>query len=93
MGWPNSVLDDLNEQRNQEEREALLLAAAIHSVFATENGKKLKAWLKTACFMDTPMRMSEIESPAQTQRIEARRDLFIALELLEKEGANVSSNE
>jgi len=77
----------------RQERERLLLAAAIRSVFETENGKKLKRWLRTACFMDGPMNQGEIESPAQTQRIAARRDLFIALEFLEKEGANVSSDE
>ena len=77
----------------QAERERLLLAAAVRTVFATENGKRLKDWLRTACFMDSPMVQAEIESPAQTQRIAARRDLFITLELLEKEGANVSSDE
>ena len=88
-----SLVDWGEKEAQQAERERLLLAAAIRSVFETENGKKLKAWLRTACFMDDPMNRGEIESPAQTQRIAARRDLFIVLESLEKEGANVSSNE
>jgi len=85
--WSDSLAD------RQAERERLLLAGAIHGAFATENGKKLKEWLRTACYMDGPMQMNEIESPAQTQRIAARRDLFITLEQFEKEGANVSSDE
>lgn len=82
-----------NAAEAQAERERLLLAAAVRTVFATENGKRLKDWLRTACFMDSPMVQAEIESTAATQRIAARRDLFITLELLEKEGANVSSDD
>ena len=82
-----------NAAEAQTERERLLLAAAVRTVFATENGKRLKDWLRTACFMDSPMVQAEIESTAATQRIAARRDLFITLELLEKEGANVSSDD
>ncbi len=84
---------DFNAAEAQAERERLLLAASVRTVFATDNGKRLKDWLRTACFMDSPMVQAEIESPAQTQRIAARRDLFITLELLEKEGANVSSDD
>ena len=87
------LVDWGQKEGQQAEREQLLLASAIRSVFETENGKKLKEWLRTACFMDGPMQMNEIESPALTQRIAARRDLFITLELLEKEGANVSGND
>ena len=93
FGAVNTLINDYNAAAENQERERLLLASAIRSVFETENGKKLKEWLRTACFMDGPMQMNEIESPAQTQRIAARRDLFITLELLEKEGANVTSNE
>ena len=89
-----SALDSAYPQEDTPtERDELLLAAAIHSALATENGKRLKDWLRHACFMDSPMNLGEIESTAQTVRIEARRDLFIVLEYLEKEGANVTSNE
>lgn len=70
--------------------EYLELASRIRAALATENGQQLRAWLKHACFMDTPMNNGEIESQAQTQRISARRDLFIALEQIEKDGAHVT---
>lgn len=70
--------------------EYLAMASRIRAALATENGQQLKAWLKSACFMDTPMNNGEIESQAMTQRISARRDLFIALEQIEKDGAHVT---
>ena len=86
-------LNDLaKEESARREREELLLKAAIHNALATPNGQILKDWLRTACFMDGPMTQAEIESTAATQRVAARRDLFITLEILEKEGANVSSD-
>ena len=70
--------------------EYMAMASRIRAALSTENGQQLKAWLKSACFMDTPMNNGEIESQAQTQRISARRDLFIALEQIEKDGAHVT---
>ena len=67
-------------------REHKHLCAHIHTALATDSGLRLKAWLRSACFMDTPMDGREIESRAMTQRVNARRDLFIALEQLAKEG-------
>ncbi|MDR2056575.1 MAG: hypothetical protein LBQ10_12030 [Desulfovibrio sp.] len=77
------ILEDREEGRNGR----LVLAAHIATALATKSGTALKAWLREACYMDWPMTGEEIESAAQTQRIGARRDLFIALENLEKEGA------
>lgn len=70
--------------------EYMAMASRIRAALATENGQALKAWLKSACFMDAPMNNGEIESQAQTQRISARRDLFIVLEQIEKDGAHVT---
>ena len=70
--------------------EYLAIASRIRAALSTENGQTLKAWLKSACYMDSPMNNGEIESQAQTQRISARRDLFIALEQIEKDGAHVT---
>ena len=66
------------------------IASRIRAALSTENGQALKAWLKSACYMDSPMNNGELESQAQTQRISARRDLFIALEQIEKDGAHVT---
>lgn len=70
--------------------EYMAMASRIRAALATENGQALKEWLKSACYMDTPMHNWEIDSQAQTQRISARRDLFIALEQIEKDGAHVT---
>ena len=75
-----------------EQRDYLMMASRIRAASSTESGAILKEWLRTACFMDVPMNLGEIESAAQTQRIGARRDLFIVLEQIEKDGAHVTSD-
>lgn len=76
---------------NQEQRDYYMMASRIRAALSGESGAVLKAWLRQACFMDSPMNNMEIESQAHTQRISARRDLFIALENIEKDGAHVTS--
>jgi len=75
-----------------EQRDYLMMASRIRAALSTESGAILKEWLRHACFMDTPMNNMECESLAQTQRIGARRDLFIVLEQIEKDGAHVTSD-
>jgi hypothetical protein len=70
--------------------EYMAMASRIRAALSTENGRVLKDWLKTACFMDAPMNNGEIDSQAMTQRISARRDLYIVLEQIEKDGAHVT---
>lgn len=77
---------------NEQEREYYLMASRIRAALATENGRVLKIWLRAACYMDGPMNNAEIESAAQTQRISARRDLFLALEQIERDGTHVTDN-
>lgn len=70
----------------EQDRDYLIMASKIRSCLETENGKTLHNWLAGACFMDSPMNGMEIESTAQLQRINARRDLFIALQQVISDG-------
>lgn len=72
--------------QEQADREYLIMASKIRSCLETENGRTLHNWLVGACFMDSPMNGMEIESTAQLQRINARRDLYIALQQVISDG-------
>lgn len=75
--------------QEQQDREYLIMASKIRSCLETENGRTLHNWLAGACFMDSPMNGMEIESTAQLQRINARRDLYIALQQVIADGGEL----
>ena len=73
----------------EQDREYLILATKIRSCLETENGKALYGWLEAACFRTTPANNYEIENTAHIQRINARRDLFIALQQIISDGGKL----
>lgn len=73
-------------QTERLEKDHITLCRHINNAFSTESGKVALKWLKEACYMATPLNVSEIESVAQNNRINARRDLFIVLEELKNKG-------
>lgn len=75
--------------QEQQDREYLIMASKIRSCLETENGRTLHNWLAGACYMDSPMNGMEIESTAQLQRINARRDLYIALQQVIADGGEL----
>lgn len=74
----------------QREREYLALAAHVKAALSTPDGKVLREWLYTNCFMDTPLDSGQFGNVAWLQRICGRRDLFIAIQQMEKDGAHVT---
>ena len=83
---------DVVSMEKQRQHEYLTLAAHIKAALSTPDGKILRDWLYTNCFMDTPLDAGQFGNVAWLQRICGRRDLFIAIQQMEKDGAHVSSN-
>lgn len=62
------------------------LCISIKNALTTPNGAVLRQWLKENCFMTECMKVEQIDSVGANQRVNARRDLYIALENLLQEG-------
>lgn len=73
-----------------QNKEARILAAKIASALRAENGKALLAWLRSECYMENFINPGGVDNAAFVQYVNARRDLFIKLEQLAKEGAHVT---
>lgn len=77
---------------DQEKMAHANLCMHIRTALSTPSGKILKQWLKANCFMNGTMAVETLDNNAANQRINARRDLFIALTNLEENGVtHVSS--
>jgi len=86
-----SVLENYKLEREKERTKYLLQCKQIQSALTTPAGVVLYGWLKENCFMSDVMTEQAMESVAANQRVNARRDLFIALDnILKKDVSNVS---
>lgn len=74
------------EDQKEQEKQHKILCMHLKNALTTPSGAILRQWLRENCFMDAPMTLEAIDSPAFNQRVNARRDLYIALDNLLQEG-------
>jgi len=85
------MLETFKAEREKERLRYLLQCKQIQAALSTSAGVVLYEWLKENCFMSDVMAEKAMESVAANQRVNARRDLFIALDnILKKDVSNVS---
>lgn len=76
---------------NMYDNEARIKAAKIATLLKSEGGKTLLDWLKHECYMESFINPGGVDNVSFVQYVNARRDLYIQLEQLAKEGLHVTN--